>query len=375
MRKRMMLTVAVLVFLLAGLGIYKVQQIRSAMAAGAAWQPPPEAVTTVVAHETRWPETVDVIGSVSAVHGVTLSADLPGTVESIEFQSGANVAAGAVIVRLDARQERAQLAAAQAQQELARLNLERMTRLRDKEVVAQSELDAVAAAAKQADARVGEIRATIERKQVRAPFAGRLGIRQVNLGQYLNAGEPIVPLQSLDPVYVDFSVPQAQLAGLGVGAEVRVHVDSLRVTHAIGRITAINSLVDEATRNVLVQATFRNPHAALRPGMFVEVEIATGTTPPVVALPASAVNYAPYGNSVFVVTTMKGANGKSYRGVEQRFVKLGAGHGDQVAVESGVKPGDEVVTSGVFKLRSGAAVLVNNSVQPANDPAPKPEDS
>jgi len=375
MRKRMMLTVAILVFLLAGLGIYKVQQIRTAMAAGAAWQPPPEAVTTVVAHDTHWAETDDVIGNVVAVHGVTLSADLPGTVESIAFQSGEHVAAGTVIARLDARQERAQLVAAQAQLELARINLERMTRLHDKQVVAQAELDEVAAAAKQAEARVGEIRATIERKEVRAPFAGFLGIRQANLGQYLNAGEPIVPLQSLDPVYVDFSVPQARLAGLGVGAEVRVHADSLYFGRATGRITAINSVVDEDTRNVLVQATFHNPHGALRPGMFVQVEITTGTSGAVVALPASAVNYAPYGNSVFVVTTMKGRDGKPYRGVEQRFVKLGANHGDQVAVVDGVKPGDEVVTSGVFKLRSGAAVLVNNSVQPENNPAPKPEDS
>jgi len=375
MRKRMMVTVAVLVFVLAGLGIFKVQQIRSAIAAGAAWQPPPEAVTTVVAGRTRWPETFDVIGSVAAVQGVTLSADLPGTVEAIEFRSGGHVAAGAEIARLDARQERAQLAAAEAQRDLARLNFDRMTRLHDKEVVAQAELDAVAAAAKQADARVGEIRATIERKRIRAPFAGMLGIRQVNLGQYLNAGEPIVPLQSLDPVYVNFSVPQAELAGLGVGAEVQVKAESLAVGRTTGRITAINSIVDEQTRNVLVQATLRNPHARLRPGMFVEVEIRTGTSPPVVALPASAISYAPYGNSVFVVTSLKGPGGKSYRGVEQRFVKLGTSHGDQVAVVSGVSAGDEVVTSGVFKLRTGAAVFVNNSVQPANDPAAKPEDS
>ena len=214
----------------------------------------------------------------------------------------------------------------------------------------------------------------MSRKTIRAPFSGVLGIRQVDLGQYLAAGDPIAPLQSLDPVYVDFSVPQQDVGELRVGAEVRVTAESLAV-HQSGRITAINSVVDEATRNVQVQATFANPHAVLRPGMFVDVSTAVGASSDVVALPASSILYAPYGNSVFVVADMKDPKGKSYRGVRQQFVKLGAGRGDQIAVLTGVQAGEEVVTSGVFKLRNGAAVLVNNTKQPTNDPTPRPEDT
>ena len=375
MARRMILVLASMLLLVVGLGFVKFQQIRTAMAQGASWQPPPEAVTTIVARRERWPSSVSAIGTAEAVQGVTVSADLPGIVEKIDFASGERVGAGAVLVRLDTSQERAQLAAAEAQRELAHVNLERMQQLRDKEVVAQADYDRSAAEAKQADARAGEIRAVIERKQIRAPFAGVLGIRQINLGQYLNPGDPVVPLQSLDPIYVNFSVPQQVVRDLKVGAEVGVAAESIGVAVSRGRITAINSVVDEATRNVRIQATFRNLQGALRPGMFVEVEVSVGKANDVIALPASAVNFAPYGNSVFVVSEMQGPNGKTYRGVQQRFVKLGDGRGDQVAVSSGLKPGDEVVTSGVFKLRNGAAVFVNNKVRPANNPAPKPEDS
>jgi len=375
MSKRIIIVVASLAALVVGLGLFKFLQIRTAIAQGASWQPPPEAVTTIVAGTEVWPATLGGYGTVAAVHGVTVSADLPGKVERIEFDSGRSVRAGDILVLLDVSQERSQLAAAEAQSELTRLNLDRMRQLREKEVVAQAELDRAAAESKQADARAGEIRATIERKQIRAPFSGVLGIRHIDLGQYLTAGDPIVPLQALDPIYVNFSVPQREVGQLRIGAEVRVSSDSLAVAGPVGHVTAINSVVDQATRNVEVQASFRNPHGALRPGMFVEVRTSLGESDQVVALPASAISYAPYGNSVFVVSDLKGPNGRTYRGVQQRFVKLGGGHGDQVAVVSGVKPGDEVVTSGVFKLRNGAAVLINNSIRPSNDPAPKPEDS
>jgi len=179
----------------------------------------------------------------------------------------------------------------------------------------------------------------------------------------------------MDPVYVNFSVPQQEVQALKLGSEVRVFADSIPVAGPTGKVTAVNSVVDEATRNVQVQAIFRNPHGRLRPGMFVEVEAGLGASAPVVALPASAVSYAPYGNSVFVVSDLKGKDGKSYRGVQQRFIKLGGGRGDQVAVLTGLKPGEEVVTSGVFKLRNGGSVVVNNRILPGNDPAPKPEDS
>jgi membrane fusion protein (multidrug efflux system) len=328
-----------------------------------------------VARQEQWPSTLHAIGTVAAVHGVTVSADLPGVVDTIAFESGREVRAGELLASLDTRQERAQLAAAEAQRDLARLNLDRVRGLRDQGIVAPAEFDRVLAEHKQAEARVGEIRATIERKQVRAPFAGLLGLRQADLGQYLNAGDPIVSLQSLQPIYVDFAVPQQQVAQLRLGREVVVTVEGLPEPGFKGRITAVDSIVDEATRNVRAQATLDNPQGRLRPGMFVQTRVELGTSLAVVALPASAVSYAPYGDSVFVVAQLEGPGGAPYRGVRQQFVKLGPARGDQVAVLSGLEPGAEVVTSGAFKLRNGAAVRVNNRVQPSNDPAPRPEDN
>jgi membrane fusion protein (multidrug efflux system) len=366
---------AILLVLIGGIGTLKFLQIRTAMAQGAAWQPPPEAVSTIVAHVERWPSSLGGIGSVAAVHGVTVSADLPGIVERIEFESGRRVQAGDVLIRLDTSQEREQLASAEAQRDLSHLNLERSRQLLDKQVISQAEFDRAEAEAKQADAAVGETEARIRRKTIRAPFAGVLGLRQVDLGQYLNGGDPVVPLQSMDPVYVNFALPQQDVPALKVGATVRVTGEASDVRGAEGVITAMNSVVDEATRNVQVQATFRNPSGRLRPGMFVRVEASLGHADSVIGLPASAVSYAPYGNSVFVVSELKGPNGKPYRGVEQRFVQLGPRRGDQVSIVSGLKPGEEVVTSGGFKLRSGAAVLIDNRLAPPNDPSPKPEDS
>ena len=375
MRKRMLLMLAAMLAFIVVIGLVKFFQIRAAIAQGSSWAPPPEAVTTVKATQEEWPATIVAIGNVVAVHGVTVSADLAGVVDKISFDSGKGVREGQVLVRLDASQERAQLAAAESQRDLAKLNLDRARQLLEKQVIAQAEFDQLAAQAKQADARVGEIRATIERKHIRAPFTGVLGIRQVDVGQYLNSGDPIVPLQSMNPVYVNFNVPQQDVAALRVGAEVRVSADSIAILRTTGKITAINSVVDEATRNVQVQATLQNPRGVLRPGMFVDVQVNLGSSSQVIALPTSAINYAPYGNSVFIVADIKGPKGQNYRGVRQEFVKLGGSRGDQVAVVSGVKPGEEVVTSGVFKLRNGAAVLVNNTKQPGNSPNPRPEDS
>jgi membrane fusion protein (multidrug efflux system) len=360
---------------ISGIGLFKYRQIQDAIAQGAAFQMPPETVTTVVAGEDHWQGSLGVIGTVTAVQGVVVSADLPGVVASIRFESGKRVRAGEVLVELDTDQERAQLAAAQAQHELAKLNLERARSLREKGVTSQAEFDRVDAEAKGAQARADEIRATIARKTIRAPFAGALGIREVNLGQYLQGGDAIVPLQALDPVYVDFSVPQQDAAHLRIGGELRVAIESRPGDEASGKISAVNSIIDEATRNVRVQATFTNRDGDLRPGMFVEARLIVGESSAVVALPASAISYAPYGDSVFIVEDVDGPNGETYRGVRQQFVKLGATRGDQVAVTSGVKPGEEIVTSGVFKLRPGAAVQVNNQVTPSNDPTPEPEDS
>ena len=375
MRRRMVLMLASLAAFIAVIGFVKFRQIQAAIEQGASFRPPPEAVTTIVAQQEQWQASLGAIGTVVAVHGVTVSADLPGIVEKISFDSGRTVRAGDVLVELDTRQEQAQLAAAEAQRELTSLSMTRVRGLRAKGVTSQSEDDRADAEFKQAEARVEEIRAVIDRKTIRAPFSGFLGIRQVNLGQYLTAGDPVVPLQELDPIYVNFAVPQQEVGQLHVGAEVRVTAEGMPEAESVGKITALNSLIDQDTRNIQIQATFANPHGKLRPGMFVEVRVTLGASNPVVALPASAIGYAPYGDSVFIVEDVKDPSGQTYRGVRQQFVKLGGARGDQVAIVSGVHAGEEVVTSGVFKLRNGAAVLVNNEVQPTNDPAPKPEDS
>jgi membrane fusion protein (multidrug efflux system) len=352
-----------------------VRQFQAMAEQFAAMQPPPESVTTIVATEEEWPSTFTAIGTVTAVQGVMVSADLPGVVDRIAFQSGRTVQKGDVLVELDTRQEQAQLAAAQAQLELARLNFERMQGLIESDAVSRAEYDAASAAYKQAEARILEIRATIERKTIRAPFTGVLGIRQVNLGQYLTGGDPVVPLQSLDPIYVNFGVPQQEVSHVRIGRRVRIRAEDLGGLEFNGRVTAIDSVADATTRNVQIQATLPNPGGRLRPGMFVQSEVTLGAPRYVIALPASAISYAPYGDSVFIVTDMKGEDGQTYRGVRQQIVKLGGARGDQVAVLSGINPGDEVVTSGVFKLRNGAPVQINNSVQPSNSRTPRPADS
>jgi membrane fusion protein (multidrug efflux system) len=375
MAKRMMLMLTVTLGLIGVLGFVKFRQIQTAIAEGASFQPPPEAVTTIVAQAEEWPSTLQAIGTMAAVQGVTVSTDLPGTVEQIAFASGQAVQEGALLVRLDARQERSQLAAIEAQRTLAGLQFGRMKDLLDQRVISQAEFDRAVMDQRHSDAQLGEVQTTIERKVIRAPFAGVLGLRQVNLGQFLAPGDPIVLLQSLNPIYVDFGVPQQDAGDIRIGRRVRVTTEDLAGREFIGRITAIDAVVDETTRNVRVQATLENRSHELRPGMFVQTEVVLGASRRVVALPAPAISYAPYGDSVFVVTGMNGPNGEPYRGVRQQFVKLGPARGDQVAVLDGVNPGDEVVTSGVFKLRNGAAVQINNTVTPANKRAPKPEDS
>ena len=375
MAKRMVFTVTILVAIVAALGFVKFRQIQVAIAQSAAFQPPPEAVTTIVAARDEWPATWSAIGTIAAVQGVTVSADLPGIVERITFESGRAVEAGDVLTVLDTRQERAQLQAVEAQRDLAQVDFGRMQGLLNERVVSRAEYDRATADQRQSEARVAEIVAIIERKEIRAPFSGIVGIRQVDLGQYLSAGDPVVSLQSLHPIYVNFGVPQQAVGQMTLGREVRMTSGDLGGATFTGRVTALDSVVDETTRNVQVQATLPNPEGKLRPGMFVQTEVVVGANRSVIALPASAVSYAPYGDSVFIVTDLKGPDGETYRGVRQQFVKVDGARGDQVAVVSGVQPGDEVVTSGVFKLRNGAAVQVNNKVQPANDPKPKPENN
>ena len=375
MAKRMILMLGVMVALMAGLGFVKIRQFQAMAEQFAAMQPPPEAVTTIVAERADWPATISAIGTVAPVQGVTVSADLPGIVDRIAFDSGRTVKQGDVLVELDTRQEQAQLAAAEAQLELSRVTFQRMQGLVEHDAVSRAEFDTAAAAHKQAEAKIREIRATIERKTIRAPFGGVLGIRAVNLGQYLTGGDPVVPLQSLNPIYVNFGIPQQDTGQMRLGRTVRIKPADLGDVEFVGRISALDSVVDETTRNVRVQATLSNPGGRLRPGMFVQTQIMLGTNQSVIALPGSAISYAPYGDSVFVVTDLKDENGNAYRGVRQQVVKLGGARGDQIAVLSGVKAGEEIVTSGVFKLRNGAPVQINNKVKPANSSTPKPEDS
>jgi membrane fusion protein, multidrug efflux system len=375
MAKRMIVMLVVLGAVIALLGMFKYQQIQTAIANGSSYRPPPVAVTTVTTDETDWDSTLSAIGTVRAVQGVVVSADLPGIVEHISFESGQRVHEGDELLAQDTRQEQSQLAATNSQLELTRLQLERFRGLRQKGVASQAEYDTALAQHEQAEAQVGEIRATIARKTIRAPFSGLLGIREVNVGQYLSPGDPIVDLQALDPIFVDISVPQQQVHRMTVGTRVEAMIEGTDTVAAVGKISALDSVVDPATRNVRVQASFANPHGTLRSGMFVETRIALGESSTVIALPASSISYAPYGNSVFVVEDLKAPDGSTYRGVRQQFVQLGPSRGDQVAVVSGLEPGEEVVTSGVFKLRTGAAVLVNNDVQPSNSPNPSPENS
>jgi membrane fusion protein, multidrug efflux system len=375
MAKRMILMLVVLAALLGGLGFAKFRQVETAIAQGASYQPPPTAVTTVVAQKETWPSTMSVIGTAAAVEGVTLSADLPGTIDKIHFESGQWAHEGDILIELDTRQERAQLASLEAQRDLARINYGRANELAKAGVISRSEFDNATTQQKATEAQVGDIRAAIARKTIHAPFSGLLGIRQVSLGQYLAAGQAIVSLQSLSPIYVNFGVPQQDTPKVIPGHVLRVTNSDLPGMGFTGRITALDSVISEQTRNIQVQATVTNKENKLRPGMFVQVELPMGQPRQVVPLPASAINYAPYGDSVFVVSEMKDPKGNTYRGVRQQVVKVEGSRGDQVAIISGINPGDEVVSSGVFRLRNGAPVQVNNAVKPSNSASPKPEDS
>jgi membrane fusion protein (multidrug efflux system) len=374
MAKRMILMLILVALVIGGLGFFKFKQVQGLMAAGANYAPPPTAVTTVTVKPEKWPSTFNVIGTMAAVQGVTVSADLPGTVDKIHFESGQWVKQGDILVDLDTRQEKAQLANLEAARDLAHINFGRIEQLVKQGVFAKSDYDAAISTQKVSDAQVAEIKATIDRKTIRAPFSGLLGIRQVNLGQYLAAGQAIVPLQSLDPIYVNFGIPQQDTAQIKLGSTVRITSDDIKKTYN-GKVTAFDSVVNESTRNVQVQATLANPGGKLHGGMFVQVDISTGADRQVMSIPATAINYAPYGDSVYIIGDLKDPKGNTYRGVKQQFVKIAGSRGDQVAIVSGLNAGDEVVSSGVFKLRNGAPVVVNNKVQPTNNPAPKPEDS
>jgi membrane fusion protein (multidrug efflux system) len=360
-----------------GFGFVKFTQIQGFMklAKSGAFEPPPTAVTTDVAQKSEWQPTLESVGSLTAVNGVTISTDLAGIVRQIAFESGNKVRAGDLLLRMDTTQEEAQLHQSEAQRDFAAVSLKRDKDLVDKHAISQSDYDNASATFRQAQASVDQFAALIARKTLRAPFDGVTGIRQVNLGQYLKEGDMVVTLQAFDPIYVNFSLPQQDLSKLVVGDPVSLRVDAFGDQHFGGKITAINSLVDQATRNIQVQATLANLDLRLRPGMFAKVSVIMSERQSVVAIPATAIHYAPYGDSIFIVSQLKDPQGKEYQGVKEQFIKLGQSRGDMIAVVSGVKPGDEVVTSGVFRLKSGAHVTVNNQIKPGTDLAPSPADS
>ena len=363
------------VAIVVALGGIKFFQVRKSMAEHASFAPPPETVTSVIAQAEEWIPSLKAVGSTGAVQGVTVSTDEPGIVQKINFESGQTVKAGDLLVQLEMSQEEAQLRSAEAQMQLAAANLQRQQNLLKSRVSSQADYDSAKAQYDQAEARVQEVKALINKKTIRAPFSGMLGIRAVNLGQYLQSGAQVVPLQSLDPIYVNFWLPQQYLGQISAGQALHVRADGIPDITFEGKINAVDAIVDEATRNVRVQATLPNPKALLRPGMFVNAEVPLPTKTSHIVLPATAIQYAPYGDMVYVIDDVQGPDGKTYRGVRQQVVKVGESRGDRVAILSGLNSGEEVVTSGVFKLRPGVAVQVNNNIQPENSVSPKPEDT
>ncbi len=373
MVKRILLAVVGLIVIVGVLAGIKALQIRKMIDASAQFSPPPETVTTAPVQSDSWESLVTAVGSLAAVQGVTIAAELPGKVVEVAFEAGARVRKGDILLRQDTSSERAQLPGAEAAVDLARLSLERMRDLLAQRVVSQSEYDSAEATYREALAAADNIRAAIGKKTIRAPFSGRLGIRLVNLGQILREGDAIVSLQALDPIFVNFQVPQQQLARIDTGYRVRIMSDALPGEEITGRINAINPEVEAATRNLRVQATAANPQEKLRPGMYVTVAVVMPEENAVVTVPATAILYAPYGDSVFVVEEKTDeASGKSGLVATQKFVRLGEKRGDFIAVLSGVEPGETVVSTGVFKLRNGQSVVVDNSLSPEFKTAPAP---
>jgi len=337
---------------------------------------PPTTVSSAVVKEEDWAPTLSAIGSVSAVQGAVVSAELGGVVAEINFQSGGVAKKGDVLMRLDSSAEEAQLHTAEAELELAKANLDRERDLAVRKVVSKQELDTAQSTFGQKQGAVDNMRAFITKKQIRAPFDGMLGIRQVNVGQMINSGQQVVQLTALDRVYVDFALPQQNLPQLAAGYEARVHADSLPGREFKGKVTAINSMVDNVTRNISLQATFDNPDHELHPGMFVKVEVILPNKSKTLVIPGSAVSYAPYGNSVFVIDNKKDPKtGKESQSLRQAFVRIGEARGDFVAVREGLKAGDVVVSTGVFKLRNGMPVVINNDLAPKPQLNPRPIDS
>ncbi|MCY1014604.1 efflux RND transporter periplasmic adaptor subunit [Pyxidicoccus sp. MSG2] len=373
-RKRWVVGVLLLLGVVAVLVGIKAAQIGAMIDAGATFVPPPEAVTSAKVEAVEWQAARNAVGSVLAIQGVTLGAELSGIVREIGFENGSTVKKGQVLLRLDTTSESAQLTGAEADAELARLTLARVQGLHAQGANTQSELESARARSLQAEAAAANLRAIIAKKVIRAPFDGRIGIRQVELGQVVSPGNPIASLHSVDPVYVEFLLPQQALSDARPGQKVRVRVDVFPQDTWEGGLTTINPEVEVSTRNVRMRATVPNPDGRLLPGMFANVEVLAEGKKSVVAMPTTAVLFAPYGDSVFVIVDGKDAAGKPSPVAQQRFVRLGERRGDFVEVTSGLTPGELVANNGAFKLRNGATVLVNDALAPKPEVAPQPVD-
>ena len=376
MKKRILVAVLIILVVIGLLGGIKFLQIKSMIAYGNQFVPPPVTVTVATATRDTWESQLTAVGSLEAVQGVMVTAELSGKIVKIAFEPGSKVKAGDLLIQQDIASETAQLRAAETDVDLTRLNLDRTKKLLTDNAISQSKFDTDKAEFDQAVARRDDIRATLAKKTIRAPFSGRLGIRLVSLGQVLNERQDIVSLQSLDPIFANFLLPQQQLAKIREGMLVRVSTDALSGETIEGRITAINSEVDAATRNIRIQATVANPGERLRPGMYASVAIVMPSKLNVLTIPATSVLYAPYSNSVFVVEKTQGDEGQQPQNIlRQQFVDLGDQRGDFVAVLSGLKEDDAVVSTGVFKLRNGLSVVVDNTLAPEFKLEPQPQNS
>ena len=372
--KKTTVTVVGLLLILGIIVLVKVLQVKTLMTMK--FVQPPESVSTAKVMQETWQQALTSVGSLTAVQGVTVAAELDGKIVEVSFEAGSKVKAGDLLIRQDTSVEEAMLRSAEAGVELAKVNLDRTRELLAKATVSQSQFDSDGATYKQALAAADNIRATIAKRTIKAPFSGRLGIRLVNLGQNLKAGDSIVSLQALNPIYVDYYLPQQELAQIGTGLPVRLSGDALAEKSVEGKITAISPDVDASTRNVRVEATVENKSELLHPGMYIDVAVELPSSDKVLTIPATAVLYAPFGDTVYVVDEKSaGESGEKQLIVRQQIVRLGARRGDFVAVTSGLKAGDTVVTSGVFRLRPGGTVTVNNDEAPNAELSPKPNDS
>src|SRR5712671_2427530 len=364
------LLAAIIVF---GVGIKILQIVKMT---SAPMVMPPTTVSSVTVKAEDWAPRLTAVGSVSAVQGAVVSAELAGVVSEINFDNGAQAKKGEVLMKLDASQEEALLRSAEADAQLAGTDLERSRDLAMKKVVSGAELDSAQSKFRRMNAVVDQMRSSIAKKTVTAPFDGQLGIRQVNVGQMINAGQQVVPLTSLDPVFADFALPQQYLGQLTPGLEVHVTTDAIPGRVFNGKLTAINSMVDSSTRNITLQATLDNSDHALRPGMFAKAEVMLPEKHKALVVPGSAISYAPFGDSVFVIEKKKDEKtGKESQVIRQQFVRVGEGRGDLVAITQGLKAGETIVSTGVFKLRNGLTVTINNDLAPNPQVNPNPVDS